>query len=577
MIRHLGITVLFVALLGCGVSPRRGGYGVGGGVEGGGGGGGTAVGGGGPAPVTSGDPRTILNQVDQYLQQQGYARVGPAVRNANLPANGVIAYAIDARPGVCNTVVAIAQQGADLNMVILDPGGGTIGYNVDPDPYPWVTVCPTAQGRHIARLQMASGGGEYYYAVYQGSPQQRPSLAALFGGQQEQGAQQAQLDPTTAQRLAALDQRLATDRFQRQGDPQGVVHRTGEDRNFELNLQQGYCYAFATLGGPGTRDTDVFLVDGGGNEIERDVSTEIDALVRYCPSQSGTYSLRSRLYAGQGPVFTAGYVQQSGGQPAEQVGPVIANQSTAGAGVDENFRLIDADMRARGYEPYGQPARGELTEGQTRDFEISLEGGKCYAIQGVGDNGVRDLDLILLGSDGSQIDRDVETDARPAVRVCAPTTGGYRMQVRMFRGQGSFVYAPYRWPRGTRGPFGLEGLIYVRLAEVTSLLAVEGFEPDVDSAPGRGALAREGQSRSQNLNLAANQCYAVLVVGGEGVNNLDVTLAQGSNQVAREETRTAFPSVRHCTQQAGRFSLNVQATAGSGQYFYQIFRRSSGR
>jgi len=186
----------------------------------------------------------------------------------------------------------------------------------------------------------------------------------------------------------------------------------------------------------------------------------------------------------------------------------------------------------------------------------------------------RDLDLVLSDSSGTQVDRDVENDPRPVVRVCLRSSGTYRMQVRMFNGQGNFVYAQYRWPRGTSGPFGLNGLIYVRLAEVTSLLAVEGYEPDVDASPGNGRLARENATRSHNIQLEAGQCYSVLVVGGQGVNDLDVTLKRGNTDLASDGSRTAFPSVRHCATESGRHAIEVKAAAGRGEYFYQVFRRS---
>jgi hypothetical protein len=343
---------------------------------------------------------------------------------------------------------------------------------------------------------------------------------------------------------------------------------------FDLNLQQGWCYTFATFGGPGTTDTDVFLTDPGGEELESDTRAERDARVRFCPQQSGPYVLRTLLYHGNGPVFTVGYAQAQGGAATAQSGDVMGSQATTAAGIEQNFRLLDADMRARGYESYGEPSRGTLQPSQSRDYPLELEGGKCYAILAVGDNGVRNLDLVVTDQAGREIDQDVETDARPVVRVCAGRTGNYSIRVRMSEGAGNFVYAPYRWPRGTRGPFGLEGLIYVRLAEVTSLLAVEGYEPDIDAAPGRGRLARQTQSRTHALELSAGQCYSVLVVGGEGVHDLDASLLRGSDSVVSDQTRTAFPSVRHCAEQAGRYSLQVTATGGAGEYFYQIFRRS---
>jgi hypothetical protein len=499
------------------------------------------------------------------------------VRNQNLPTNGVIAYGIDAQAQLCYTIVALAAPGADLNMVVQDPAGRQIGYNVDPDSHPWVTACPGQAGRAIARLDMASGSGEYYYAVYQGSPQTRPDLAALFNGAQQQ-EQTVALDAQTAERLQALDQTMAQQSFQRISEPHGIQYQSREDRNFALNLEQGSCYAFATLGGPGARDTDVFLVDGSGNNIEVDQSTAIDASVQFCPQQAGQYTLRTRMYDGQGPIYTVGYVQARGGQtPATQQTNVIATQSTAGAGLEENFRLLDADMRARGYESMGDPTRGNLGESETRDFQVSLEGGKCYAILAVGDNGVRDLDLILSDPGGRQIDRDVERDPRPIVRVCPNATGNYTMQIKMFSGAGQFVYAPYRWPRGTRGPFGLAGLMYVRLAEVTQLLEVEGYQPDVDATPGRGRIARQGQSRTENVQLEQGQCYSVLVVGGQGVNDLDVTLLRDGTALANDGgSRNAFPSVRHCPDRSGRYQLKVEAGDGAGDYFYQVFRRGQG-
>lgn len=529
----------------------------------------------GPAAQTSGVE--ALNQLDAHLRAAGFAPTGPAVRNSSMQANGLIAYAIDAQPGRCYVAIALADPGMDLNMVLLDPSGRTTAHNVAPDGHPWIHICPSAQGRHLARLQAASGQGAYYYILYGGPQGREPQLATYFGGE-DTTVQTATLDGATAQRLNALDQRLQGERFQRVGDPTGVVLEQRQDRNFPLALEQGYCYAFATLGGPGARDTDVSILDGGGAVQARDVDTAVDGMVRYCPTASGAYTLRAHMYSGSGPLFVAGWVQPQQGRgapnPAQQ--QVLSAQSTAGGGLDDNYRLLDSDIRARGYQQYGDRANGELSEGQTRDFTLNLEGGKCYAILAVGDGGVRDLDLIVSNSRGQAIDRDIEAGARPIVRACPSSTGDYGIQVRMAQGQGGFVYQAYRWPRGTRGPFGLAGLIYVRLAEVTSLLAVEGYEPDADFSPERGRLRREGASSRHNIDLPAGQCYSILVVGGDGVNDLDVTLSQGNTQVATDGSRNAFPSVRHCTQNnGGRFRLEVNATDGSGQYFYQVFRRGA--
>lgn len=540
-----------------------------------------------PAPqggtAVSNDPLQALEQVEQYLGGLGYHRTQAAMHNNNLPVNEVMAYALDPQPNTCYTVVGISAASSDLNLVVTDAQGQTVAYNVEPDARPWATVCPATPGRHVARLQMVAGGGEYYYAVYQGTPSTRPDLRAFFTGAAAGGGRQAaQMDEATANRLAQLDQTLSAEGFQRIGDAHGEQYPTPDTGLIGLNLQSGTCYAFATLGGPGTRDSDVYLVDGQGNELARDVTPALDAVVRFCPDQTGSYQLKVRLYAGAGALFSVGYLQQTQGAtaagptPAEPPPPVenvMATSSTAGVGLDENFRLLDSDMRARGYLPHGSNTRGELTEGQTRDFSVELEGGKCYAILGVGDNGVRNLDLVLKDGAGTTIDQDVEVDARPIVRVCPEQSGRYTMTVGMNAGSGNFYYAPYRWPRGTRGPFGLSGLIYVRLGEVTSLLAVQNYEPDPSAAPGQGNVRREGASATHNVELEGGQCYAILAVGGDGFNNVDLKLSQANTQIARDTTRSAFPSVRHCPTEDGRFRIEVGAAGGSGRYFYQVFRR----
>jgi len=592
MLLRSSIALTCLILAACSPSPRRvvinpgqntGPGGGGGQTTAGGGGGGNVIsppdnGGGGGTPAASGNPMQVLNQVDGHLTGRGFQRVGPAVRNANMPTGGLVAYAINAQPGACYLAIAIGASGTDLNMIVLDPLGRTAGHNVAQDSTPFVQICPNQAGRHIARLQMARGQGEYYYALYQSSPGADPQLASVLGGGSGAQPQQqsAQIDAQTNQRLAALDEQLSRQRFQRVGAPMGVRLARGDDDQRQINLQQGVCYAFASLGGQGAQDTDLYIANGSGEQVVQDRSTNVDALVRYCPPTSGIYTLRANMYSGEGPVFIAGWMQQQQQQTATQPQENIIATQSSGGGIEEAYALIDADMQARGYESYGDISRGQLGENDTREFEIQLEGGKCYAIVAVGAGSVRNLDLILLGQNGQPVDRDVAEDSRPTVRVCAEESGQYRMQVKMTEGSGNFVYHAYRWPRGTRGPFGLSGLIYVRLAEVTSLLSVEGFEPDANFAPGRGRLRREGQSGRHNLELPSGNCYAVLVVGGDGVVDLDASLSSGRDEVATDGTRNPFPNVRHCATSDERLRLEVEAAGGSGEYFYQVFSRSGG-
>lgn len=524
--------------------------------------------------VASGTPREQLEQLDGVLRQQGFAPTGPAV-HGTLQTNGLIAYAIDALAGSCYTLAVFGEEsGQNIDMIVLDPYGRPATHHVRPDNHPWASFCAGQAGRFIARVQMAAGGGGYFYAPYTSTGGQRLELSAFFGDEPSQEVQVAQMDGATQGRLTQLDQQMSTHGFTRVGDPAGVVVSTADPREFQLNLQERQCYAFAALGGPGARQTDIALNDAGGQPLSADTVEGQDAVIQYCAPATGSYSLSVRLAEGQGSMFTVGYVQNAA--QATQTQPVIASTSTAGAGLQENFALLDADMRARGYESYGEQTTGQLAEGATRDFSIQLEGERCYALLAVGDASVRDLDLHLMAPGGDEVDRDIANDARPTVRVCPRTGGNYRMVVQVAAGTGSFVYAPYRWPRGTQGPFGMQGITWIRMSEVTALLSVEGYAPDPGFTPGHGRLAREGATATENVELTAGQCYAVVVVGGQGVNDLDVTLSRDGTQLGSDfGSRNAFPSVRQCVQAGGRHTVTVTAASGSGEYHYQIFSRTA--
>ncbi len=569
IVRTLALAIL-VTLAGCG-SPRRQWQPQSGPAVAPTGGGETVTTGG---VVGSGGPREQLDQLDGVLRQQGFAPTGPAV-HGNLVPNGMIAYAVDAEPNACYALAVFGEQdGQNIDMIVLDPYGRPAAHNVRPDNHPRASFCTSVAGRFIARVQMASGSGSYFYAAYRGPAARRMELSQFFGQEAEQGPQMAQMDAETQQRLATHDQQLQGQGFTRVGQPAGMVLGSRETRDFQLNLQQGQCYTFASFGGPGTVDTDLVLNDASGQQLEADARRDRDSTIRYCAPTTGSYALSVRMYEGQGPLFTVGYVQHNAAQ-TQQTEPVMATTSTAGATLQENFALLDADMRARGYESYGQQTTGELETGNNRNFEIQLEGGRCYAILAVGDGGVRDLDLVLLDQGGSEIDRDLAQDARPTVRVCPERDGLFYMQVRMTGGSGSYVYAPYRWPRGTSGA-GLRGLSWVRLSEVTALLSVEGFVPDPGFTPQNGRLRRQSATASHNIDLVGGQCYAIVVVGGDGVNDIDITLSEGGNQLASDYgSRNAFPSVRHCATHDGRVNVGITAANGSGSYYMQVFSRST--
>ncbi|MDQ3037787.1 MAG: hypothetical protein M3Y87_35665 [Myxococcota bacterium] len=93
--------------------------------------------------------------------------------------------------------------------------------------------------------------------------------------------------------------------------------------------------------------------------------------------------------------------------------------------------------------PSEDVVRGELAEGERRDFTTVLRAGLCYKVLGQGGPGVRDLDLIVYDQNGVLLQRDATQDERPVIGVqraiCPQEPGLYRVEVRAVTGGGTYA------------------------------------------------------------------------------------------------------------------------------------------
>jgi hypothetical protein len=527
------------------------------------------------------DPAGALQAVATFLGQQGYTQASAAMHYRSFPPGGVVAHAVNARPGHCYAIVAIGNVDASMRLAMVNARQETVSFQLGNRP--WVEGCTRQQGRLRTRLQHVSGPASLYYAVFQSTQMRVTGLQALLG---QRNTQTADLTPDAEvqQRMTQLAESLGADGYAQTGPVLGLSMDDNAVRDFRLTLQGETCYAFATLGGTGTQDTDLWILDPDGNSMTSDISGQRDALVRdVCPSTAGQYTFRTRLYSGTGPVFRAAFsrraVSASASSEPDATETVIDAEATEGADLNENHERISAGMRARGYETFGDESRARLDAGEHQDFSVRLEGGRCYAILAVGDNAVRDLDLTLLNAQGRELDQDEQDNAEPIVRVCPSETTEVSARVEMTDGVGEFIYSAHRWTSGTRGAWGLEGLLYVRHAELSRLLDVDEYEADVSLAPERGRIRRRGEVRRHRIELEAGACYTAVAVGGSGVQDLDMRVSRGprASQLAGQDNRAnAFPQVQFCPQQGGTHQVELTGVAGTGNYFFQVFRRRDG-
>jgi hypothetical protein len=111
---------------------------------------------------------------------------------------------------------------------------------------------------------------------------------------------------------------------------------------------------------------------------------------------------------------------------------------------------LEARLRARGrvvadwMERSGRADRGELREGEARDFTHIMQMGFCYKVIALGGEGIQDLDIRLFDQNNVLLLRDTTEDAQPVIGTERPvcpyeTATTYRLEVRARRGSGPFV------------------------------------------------------------------------------------------------------------------------------------------
>ena len=140
--------------------------------------------------------------------------------------------------------------------------------------------------------------------------------------------------------------------------------------------------------------------------------------------------------------------------------------------------------------------------------------------------------------------------------------------MRAAAGAGAYELRTWMWPQSIQGPFGLQGAIFVRLSEATSLLGKDGLEPTTSPTV---VEAREGTPVRADVDLQAGSCYAIVAAGGPEVRDVELTLSAGNALLATSAPREPVAIVRRCVEAPARHRIEIRVTRGSGRLLHQVF------
>ncbi len=127
------------------------------------------------------------------------------------------------------------------------------------------------------------------------------------------------------------------------------------------------------------------------------------------------------------------------------------------------FYSVHTAMQASGLTQMGAVSRGRLEATQSVKLPLELTS-ECLTVVAMGDQGVADLSLALVNSEGKEIARDDMIGPDASMRYCADQPGKHELLVVMAQGSGG--YAVSTWSGGTptrraeaspQGPATVEG------------------------------------------------------------------------------------------------------------------------
>lgn len=344
----------------------------------------------------------------------------------------------------------------------------------------------------------------------------------------------------------------------------------GQDVTRAYRLQQGSCYWFIAAGDGNIHDLDL-IVRNRGAVVVRDQSSTREVVVPgerpYCPPADQRVQVRVVAFRGGGSYSTALFSR--------------AGRGEAASSDDVSALLERAAVRyAPGMSRATPETTTRLTQGESLNLDVQLEGGMCYRFIAVGDSHVEDLSLgVFQGS--SELDRDEAVASEAVASYCSTASASVRVRLRMERGSGQVALAPFAGgsrqvaPRRSSQPAVEVG------GERDDYLARQIQSHHSRAGDGRSGASevlrtslRTSQDHSFPVELEGGRCYTIIAVGSPSVRDLDLYLISPTGRELERETGPESHAVLEtspCPRFSGTFSVRLRAHAGYGSVAVQVF------
>ncbi len=505
----------------------------------------------------------------ERMRRRGYgAEVGLA-RELVLEEHGV-AIPLDLRAGECTTYVALGGGSIrELALTLYDGEGREAAADTVAGEGALVHVCPqpaaveeSAEAELFRPFHLVmgarEGAGAVLVAQFRSSPGEGDGFDGIFEGILAPRVPFRELEGHLARSRSALRARG----FSPLGPP--LLDRVTEGAVVRLpvELEGGRCYV-AIGRSDGAQDIDLFLFDGAGVEVDRDLGGDAEPSIEHCPTEGGRHTVELRAFEGAGAVGVL--VLVGPGLPSDPVDRIEEPRPAVGSDPSLAIEVLGAPLRDRGFgAPLFVSRDAAILPGEVRTHEVVIGPG-CSVVIGAASHEGMDLDLYLADEAGREVDRDTAVHSTARVRACRPAPSVLRVAVKAYGRDGAYALAVLR------APPAVDTLLGLRLEEASApfehraYVARQSFEAELP----------EGQRLRRQLPHAAGECVAVIAAGDTGVVDLDLFLRDAADQLLTSDSGPApHAAVARCAEAPEQLTLEVAMYGGTGRAAVRVLSQS---
>lgn len=333
----------------------------------------------------------------------------------------------------------------------------------------------------------------------------------------------------------------------------------GDIAKFEYELPTPGCVGFLGVARRHGRDLDLRVYDQQGVLLARDETRDAHPYVRACVAEASTVHVSVTLPDGDGefalvslwdaPAALTGLESAMAscthaGQ--RRPGPVDVGPAPLGPPMGVALYRAKSRLAQLGYRDTGQLLGGDLAWQGREVRRIVLEGDRCYALLGVGDVTVNDIDLRVFSPGGQPrlLVSDTTRRREAIAKLCTESDGTYLLEVRMYDGAGRYALMALALDSpAAPAPPGVDSATRLGFAELTARVRTRGFTWSHHT----WMLAEPQAEHPVPLVLEGGQCYALAALSPAGGGGLALSVTDpAGNLIANDMGLYAEPLIYHC-------------------------------